>query len=460
MKNEKIKMAEELEEEIQFDEDSEEEKEVDSIPDTEEVTKIFTEQGDPEVDGLYQRWKRGKLDVQPDFQRYFVWDMGKSSRLLESALLDIPLPVVYLTEEQDGKIYVIDGQQRLTSFFSFIDGLFPDKKGKPFKLTGMKVLKELNGKLFSQLDENTQDKIRYCKIRTITFKKESNPSLKFEIFERLNTGSVPLNTQELRNCIYRGKYNDLVKELASDSDFLQLLNLHSPDRRMKDVELVLRFCAFYHNTHINYKPPIKNFLNNEIFRLQNISDKDADQLRNAFKNAVTIIKSVFGDNAFKRYYNGNESNPNGYWEKSRFNASLFDILMDSFARADKNLVFANLDAIREALINLMTNDGEFVDAIEIGTSGERKVVRRFDKWRSTLNDILGESKKQPRCFSNKLKLELFEADPTCKICNNRIQQVDDASLDHIEQYWLGGKTIPENARLTHRYCNASRPRKE
>ena len=452
-----IKMTEEINEEIYFDDEGDE-------PESEVIdegpTKIYTEQGDPEIDGIYQRWKRGKLDVQPDFQRYFVWDIIKSSRLLESALLDIPLPVVYLTEEQDGKIYVIDGQQRLTSFFAFMDGYFPDKKGKPFKLTGLKVLKEYQGKLFNQLPEEIQDKIRYCKIRTITFKKESNPNLKFEIFERLNTGSVPLNTQELRNCIYRGRFNNLIKELASDKDFLYLLGLNQPDKRMKDIELVLRFASFYHNTHINYKSPIKNFLNNEITRFQNISDKDAEQLRNAFKNSVSIIRSLLGENAFKRYYKGNEKNPNGYWEKSRFNASLFDILMDSFARVDKNIVYGNLDAIRESLIALMTSDPEFIDAIEIGTSEERKVIRRFDKWRSVLNEILGNQKKQQRCFSFSLKEQLFHDNPTCSLCENQISQIDDAAVDHIEQYWLGGKTIPENARLTHRYCNASRPRKE
>jgi hypothetical protein len=224
--------------------------------------------------------------------------------------------------------------------------------------------------------------------------------------------------------------------------------------------LVLRFVSFYHNTHINYKSPIKNFLNNEITRFQNISDKDADQIRAAFKNSVTIIKSLLGENAFKRYYKGNDKNPNGYWEKSRFNASLFDILMDSFARVDKNSVYGNLDAIREAFIALMTTDLEFIDAIEIGTSEERKVVRRFDKWRNVLNDILGEQKKQARCFSYSLKEQLFNENPTCALCDNQISQIDDAAVDHIEQYWLGGKTITENARLTHRFCNASRPRKE
>ena len=424
-----------------------------------DTSKIYTEQGDPEVDGLYSRWKRGKLVIQPDFQRYFVWDISKSSKLVESALLDIPLPVVYLSEESDGKVYVIDGQQRLTSFFSFIDGVYPDGN-KVFKLTGLKVLGNYKNKQFSQLPEEAQDKIRYSKIRTITFKKESNSDLKFEIFERLNSGSVPLNTQELRNCIYRGPFNNLIKELAKEKDFLDLLGLTGPDKRMKDVELVLRFSAFYHNTYINYKPPVKTFLNGECERFLNISNQDAEQLREAFKNAVSIIKSLLGENAFKRYYKGNDDNQNGYWEKNRFNTSLFDILMDSFARADKNIVFNNLDAIREAYLNLMTNDLEFIEAIEIGTSEERKVMRRFEKWRATLNQILHDKSKQPRCFSFTLKKELFDNNPVCALCNNQIQSIDDAAVDHIEQYWLGGKTIPENARLTHRFCNFSRPRKE
>ena len=445
----------ELKDEIQFEnEEPNEELELEDG----QVAKIYTEKGDPEIEGLFGKWKKQKLDIQPEFQRYFVWDKLKSSRLIESALLGIPLPVVYLSEEPDGKIYVIDGQQRLTSFFAFIDGVFPD--GSDFKLTGLKVLKDHNRKKFSELDEYTRDAVRGTVIRTITFKKESDPNLKFEIFERLNTGSVPLNTQELRNCIYRGKFNKLIREMASNKEYLELLNITGPDKRMKDIELTLRFCSFYHNTHINYKSPIKNFLNQEMIRFSDISDKDADELRTSFKNAVSIAKSVFGEHAFKRYYKGTQAEPGGYWETKRFNVSLHDVLMDSFARVDKNLVYQNLDQIKEAFIDLMTTDDVFIDAIEIGTSEERKVQRRFDLWRNRLNEILNNKRKEPRCFSNELKRKLFEENPTCQICNNTIQQVDDAAVDHIEQYWLGGKTIPQNARLTHRYCNWSRPRKE
>lgn len=420
--------------------------------------RIFTDQGDPEIESLYNKWKRGKLVIQPDFQRQFVWDSKKSSRLIESALLDIPLPVVYISQEKDGNEYVIDGQQRLTSFFSFIDGKFPD--GADFRLSGIKVFAEYNRKRFSELSEEDQDKVRYCKIRTITFRKESDPNLKFEIFERLNTGSVSLNDQELRNCIYRGTYNQLLKKLATDSEFISLMGITKPDKRMKDVELVLRFSAFFHQTYLNYKPPMRSFLNREMEKYQFISDSDSAELEAAFKNCVHVVKSVLGPNAFKRYYKGSETDPNGHWEPKKFNASLYDILMYSFAKEDKNRVFQNLDAIREALIFLMTSDQEFIDSIELSTSSIQAVTKRFDKWRIALQQIIGIQHKEPRCFSHSLKQEIFASDPTCQICGQQIQLVDDAALDHIKQYWRGGKTVPENARLTHRYCNWARPKND
>lgn len=94
------------------------------VPETKR--SVYTDQGDPEIDSLYRKWEKGILIIQPDFQRGFVWDISRASRLIESILLDIPLPVIYLSQEKDGKENVIDGQQRLTSFFSFIDGKLPD----------------------------------------------------------------------------------------------------------------------------------------------------------------------------------------------------------------------------------------------------------------------------------------------------------------------------------------------
>jgi Protein of unknown function DUF262/HNH endonuclease len=435
------------------------EEEVDSIEISPNQRSVYTESADPEIDSLHRKFKRGKLVVQPDFQRQFVWDVKRASRLLESAFLGIPIPIIYISEEPDNKEYVIDGQQRLTSFFSFIDGSLPD--GSEFKLSGLKVFQELNGKRYGDLSDAQQDAIRDFHLRTVTFKRESDPNLKFEIFERLNTGSVMLNDQELRNCIYRGPFNILLKEMSEEPEFTYVLGLSAPDRRMKDIELVLRFAAFHHATYLNYKPPMKNFLNKEAETYRDISEADAKALRASFKNACQVIKSMFDKNAFKRFYRGTEKNPaGGYWEPKKFNASLYDIVMYSFAKEDKNVLYQNLDSIREAFICLMTENAEFIDAIELSTSSAQAVTKRFDIWRATLQAIIGVGSKEPRCFSKQLKQQLFNANSTCAICGQQIASVDDSAVDHIKQYWTGGRTIPENARLAHRFCNSSRPRND
>lgn len=134
--------------------------------------------------------------------------------------------------------------------------------------------------------------------------------------------------------------------------------------------------------------------------------------------------------------------------------------MSTFAKEDKNKVYQNLDAVREALIYLMTDDQEFIDSIELSTSSVQAVTKRFDKFRLGLQEIVGIAQKEPRCFSQKLKQGLFDSDNTCALCKQAIQHIDDAAVDHIKQYWTGGQTIPENARLAHRYCNCARPKND
>ncbi len=129
-------------------------------------------------------------------------------------------------------------------------------------------------------------------------------------------------------------------------------------------------------------------------------------------------------------------------------------------RADKNRVYVALDAVREGLLDLMTTNQDFIDAILLSTSAQKMVVRRFDLVRMRVDETLQPHSQQTRCFSLQLKQELFDEDPTCALCGQRIQQIDDAAVDHITQYWRGGQTIPENARLAHRYCNMARPRND
>lgn len=430
--------------------------EEDEDVDLSDRSKINYNSKDSEIASLHRQYQRGRLLVQPDYQRKYVWDAKKASQLIESILINIPIPIIYLAATKDDKINVIDGQQRLTSIFSFIEGKFPD--GATFKLRGMEVLTDLKGKTFKDLDEAYQNKIYDYSIRTITFSADSDPDLQYEIFSRLNTGSVSLNEQELRNCVYRGAFNEFVKELASDPDYLKLLGLSGPEKRMKDVELVLRFIAFYKNSYINYRSPIKLFLNETMRTNMNMDEIEKNKIRKAFKRAVINLTSLLGENCFRKFKIEPGTNE-GVWEKT-LNRALFDILMDSMARLDTTVVMRHLDAIREALIDLMASNKDFNDSIMIKTSDAIVVKQRFEIWNKTLDSVIKDDKADQRCFSRAFKQKLYDQDPTCAICGNHINSIDDCAVDHIEQYWMGGKTIPENARLAHRYCNNTRPRKE
>jgi hypothetical protein len=166
---------------------------------------------------------------------------------------------------------------------------------------------------------------------------------------------------------------------------------------------------------------MRDFLNKEAERYRNISENDAQELRSAFKNACQVARSMLGTNAFKRFYRGTTENACGYWEPKKFNASLYDVLMYTFGKEDKNTLYQHLDSIREALIYLMTENSEFIDAIELSTSSIQAVTKRCDIWRLAMQDIVGIAKKDPRCFSRELKDKLFKSSQTCAICKGRIE---------------------------------------
>jgi hypothetical protein len=320
------------------------------------------------------------------------------------------------------------------------------------------VLSDFDGKLFKTLDKDSQIKVEDATLRTIEIRKETNPDVKFEIFERLNVGSVKLNDQELRNCIYRGKYNNLIKELSENKDFLLLLGLDEAQKRMQQREIVLHFLAFYNQTYLKYKQPMKQFLNNEMENNKAISDEKLNLLRQKFKDSISLTKTIFGKNAFRRFVPGNKDKPDGKWEK-RVNMGLFEVIMCGFSKYRKNQIIPLSDVIREEIIHLMAFNQGFTNSISgTGTTNVDKVINRFKIWDEALQEIVGIPKTENRLFSQEFKKKLFDQNPTCELCGNAILLLEDATIDHIDQYWRGGKTIEDNARLTHVYCNLSRGR--
>jgi hypothetical protein len=415
--------------------------------------RVVTEKLDLPVDALHIRYIKHKIDLQPEFQRQFVWDRIKASRLIESLLLNIPIPVIYVADDR-GKYVVVDGQQRLTSVFAFLEEKLPDNS--LFPLSGLQVLPELNGKKFTELDDSLQDTISNSALRLIVIKEESNPDVKLEIFERLNLGAVRLNDQELRNCMYRGPYNQLLVELAHNQHLRKILGSDRPHPRMADRQLILRFFAMCRNTHLRYKTPMKQFLNREMREHQNQSPSELAKLRGDFEKSIEMAWLVFGENAFRRYNPSVDGVHGGHWEGRSLNVGLWDTLLYIFAYYEKRQIVPIADAIREEFLDLMTYDQKFVEYITSSTDNMERVRYRADTWRQRMDVLIGTGTSGPRTFSRQLKKQLFDASPTCEICHQHIQHMDDSEVDHIQHYWRGGKTIPENARLTHRYCNRAR----
>lgn len=396
----------------------------------------------------------GDLDLQPNYQRKYVATPAIASRLIESVLMDVPIPVIYLAEEKDSSYSVIDGQQRLTSFLSFLNGHFPD--GNEFKLTGLKVYKELNKKTFKELSKEQQTKIRTTTLHTIIIKKESNEDIKFEIFERLNTGSIKLNEDEIRNTVYRGNYINLLAELENDKTFHELIQNDNAKKRMLYRSMILRFFALSEKTHLNYKPSMKQFCNKELRDNRDLSQEKQKEYRERFAHCVDLVKTVFGHNAFKRYQL--DKNGNGSYGKN-LNMSLFDIQMCGFVNYSKNEILRNADNIREAMLDLMATNNDFNDSIEKSTSDKKVLQNRFKIWLDKLDEILGDESYQQRTFSYELKKQLFDKNPVCAISGQTILAIEDAEVDHIIPYSKGGKTELENAQLVLRYFNRTKGNK-
>jgi hypothetical protein len=228
-----------------------------------EQRRLHTETADLTVSSLHTYLANGKLDI-PEFQRGYVWTRAQASRLIESLIIQCPIPVVYFSQANDNKLIVIDGNQRLLSIKLFLnDG---------FELQGLTTYPELNGLSWNTLDPRFRDHINNRTIRCITILRETHPQIKFDVFERLNTGSVKLNAQELRHGINHGSLMESLDDLVKNDTWRKAAGIRR-DTRMKGAELVLRYFAFRRD-RANYEKPLASFLDGFSSKNKNIPEKE------------------------------------------------------------------------------------------------------------------------------------------------------------------------------------------
>lgn len=409
-----------------------------------------TESSEPPIKELCERVDRGKLELQPDFQRKYVWDDKPKvrSKLIESVLMRVPIPVIYTAELDNGREVVVDGQQRLKTFLDF-------RKNDGFRLSGLEVMEVWSGSRYSDLPQEIQDLIDSYPLRVIKILKDTVPDIKYDVFERLNRGSVPLNDQEIRNCIYRGNFNELIKRLTHNADFLRIQRFEEPHNRMKDAERVLRFFVFSDTQIQNYKPKIRTFLNEYMENNKDLTPERLTEKESLFKKCVELCSAVFGKDLTGRKWIRDEGNePNGT-VSSTFNEGIFDAQMVGFIDYEKRDIIPLSQMVRDAYIDLSASEA-FSETTMTDTYGSNNTKKRMELWFRKLRDTIGYPSEERRAYTSEEKQKLFERNATCSICKNTILDVNDAHVDHLIKFSEGGKTNMDNAQLTHRFCNLSK----
>jgi hypothetical protein len=330
-------------------EEEQEDQSENDLEDTDEALpfnySITSYGADYPTDSLVKRLNQGDIYV-PDFQRGYVWKIKEASRFIESLLLGLPVPGIFLSKETETqKLLVIDGQQRLRTIQYFYNRVFEPTK-QEFALNG--ISPQFNGKTYNSLSEEDRRRLDDSIIPATVIKQdepsEDQDSI-YQIFERLNTGGVKLQAQEIRACIYHGEFNDLINELNNHSEWRKIYGRVDP--RMKDQELILRFLALYFLVG-NYVKPMKHFLNSFMGKNQHLKVYSAQDISSVFINSINLISHSIGDQAFRL-------------KSRRINAAIFDAVMVGLALRLKNGSITNKSDVLSSYEELLKNQ-QFLDA--------------------------------------------------------------------------------------------------
>ena len=331
----------------------------------EELAKIVSYNIANTVEVLKFKIDNEEIDLKPEFQRDFVWDINRASLFIDSLITNIPIPSIFLGKSKEDETYkVIDGQQRLKSVYFYIQGKFISN-GKE-QVFGLKKLdgRDWDGKTYDELDEKYKRRIRNAVINTTVIEDiDANPKVVHDIFHRLNTGGMSLTDQEVRNCVYNGKFNDQLTELNKNKDWRQLLGKTYVDKRLRDVEMILRFYALLESSTI-YAPSMREFLSKYQDKQKKLA-VDAE----IFYSVVELLNKELGEEAFR--------------VTRTVNKSVCDAVMVGTAQAIRDgKSIAELKSNHEKLVK----DEEFIKYITSATSAETSVKNRITLAR---NYILG-----------------------------------------------------------------------
>lgn len=337
------------------------------------------------VDLIMARIRGGseEIDLMPDFQRRAgIWDPTRKSRLIESLLLRIPLPVFYVASNQHDCWSVVDGLQRITTLKEFIHD-------KVLMLQGLEFLNKLNGKKFADLNRQMQRRILESEV-TVHIIQPGTPSpVMFNIFKRINTGGLPLSAQEIRHAIKQGAATKLLKDLAESKNFKEATRNSIRDERMADRECVLRFCAFYINSPDKYNTgDLDALLIKTMDQINSWSDKEIKDLSKRFKNTMDAAERIFEKWAFRKYYGS------GY-RLSPINKALFEVWavhLSKLSKVEVDCLVNHREDLMKRFAALMMKDYSFQSSISVATGSVSNVRERFQKIEMLIQEVIHAEK--------------------------------------------------------------------
>jgi hypothetical protein len=293
------------------------------------------------------------------FQREYVWPRPKADRFIESLLLGLPVPGIFLVKEASGRLLVLDGHQRLYTLRAFYEGVI---NGIEYKLGD--VQERFVGKRYKDLDVEDRRRLDDSIIHATVIRQDEpteDQSSIYVIFERLNTGGVNLQPQEIRVALYHGPLVGVLRELNEDQNWRKLFGNKS--KRLKDMEMILRFLAFYYYSH-KYRSPMKDFLNRYMAQNRNLAHQSESDIATIFKNTIAAISEGIGPRAFRPV--------------RAINAAVIDSVMTGVARRLSTGPIQSNNELQKCYDALLNNK-KYRDAIETGTSQEANVATRLEE---------------------------------------------------------------------------------
>ncbi len=351
-----------------------------------EITKIFEkaqnrlvfQSSDLSFESIANMVEAGAIDIEPKYQRRERWDIKKQSALIESFVLNVPIPPIYLAEDEYGRYSVIDGKQRITAIYKFIK--------KSLKIEHLEKCDQLNHFTYEQLPLSLKNALQIRPfLRVIILLKQSDPSLKYEVFNRLNTGGDNLLPQEIRNSLYEGEFNDLLMEL-SHNNFLRKQLVSSENyqkstiyKEMQDVEYVLRFftikqfwTSFPSN---NMQLAMSDFMREYRHQI------DIDEARTLFNRSINSAQLIWGDQAFKR--------PEG---SSKLIQGIYDAQIVSLgiliSKGKSDLINNNATRISQAFLDLYHGNDEYQSSMRQFTSNAKNIKLRIAKTLELIQEVI------------------------------------------------------------------------